>query len=135
MSQKACERYICHVMAYAYLFEMPQNRIIYFSVFLLFEISSRVNYLKCPIFICSKYLKCPIFPIWFWKREKWGISNISNIEKWGISDFSHVIILKTEKEPKMKLFDFGAFQINGANVITWQNHLSQAFWGISYYPP
>ena len=65
ISQKVCERFIFHVMAYAYLFEMPQNRIIGFSVFFLFEISSRVNYLKCPIFICSKYLKCPIFPIKF----------------------------------------------------------------------
>ena len=34
------------------------------------------------------------------------------IEKWGISNNSHVINFKTENEPKMKFFDFGAFQIN-----------------------
>ena len=33
--------------------------------------------------------------------------------KWGISNYSHVINFRTEKEPKMKFFDFGAFQING----------------------
>ena len=55
--------------------------------------------MKCPTFLCSKYLKCPIFPIWFWKWEKWGNSNNS-----------HVINFITEKEPKMKFFDFGAFQ-------------------------
>ena len=32
MPQKACERYIFHVMAYAFVSEMPQNRIISISV-------------------------------------------------------------------------------------------------------
>ena len=32
--------------------------------------------------------------------------------KWGISNNSHVINLITEKEPKIKFFDFGVFQIN-----------------------
>ena len=54
MPQKACERYIFHVMAYAYFFEMPQNRIISYSVSFQFENRSRVNFLKCSIFICSK---------------------------------------------------------------------------------
>jgi len=49
-------------------------------------------------------------------RKNWGISNISNIEKWGISNYSHVINFKTEKAPKMKFFDFGAFQINEAII-------------------
>ena len=35
MPQKACERYIFHVMAYAFVFEMPQNRIISISVHFL----------------------------------------------------------------------------------------------------
>ena len=37
MPQKACERYIFHVMEYASVFEMPQNRRISFSVPFLFE--------------------------------------------------------------------------------------------------
>ena len=31
-------------------------------------------------------------------------------KEWGISKEKHVINFKTEKEPKMKFFDFGAFQ-------------------------
>ena len=37
--------------------------------------------------------------------------------------------------PKMTFSDYGAFQENYANAITWQNHLSNAFWGISCYLP
>ena len=36
MPKKACERWFCHVIAFAYLFEMPQNRRISFSVPFLF---------------------------------------------------------------------------------------------------
>ena len=54
------------------------------------------------------FLKCPIFPIWFWKTRK-GTENWI-IRFLGISKFC-------------------------ANAITWQNHLSHAFWGISCYPP
>ena len=93
---------------------------------------SRAKYLKCPTFLWSKYLKCcPIFPIWFWKWEKWGISNISNIEKWGISNYSHMINFKTENE----ILRFWGISNKWANAITWQNHPSHAFWGISYYSP
>ena len=35
------------------------------------------------------------------------------MRKWGISNNWHVINFKTEKKPKIKFFDFGAFQING----------------------
>ena len=34
------------------------------------------------------------------------------VRKLGISKKMHVINFKTEKEPKMIFFDFGAFQIN-----------------------
>ena len=39
-----------------------------------------------------------------------GHFKISQHIKWSISKNSHVINFKTEKEPKMNLFDFGAFQ-------------------------
>ena len=61
MLWKACERYIFHVMAYAYFFEMPKIRTLSVSLSFLFEFSSRALFLKCPIFICSIFLKCPIF--------------------------------------------------------------------------
>ena len=67
------------------------------------------------------------------KKEKWDISNISNIEKWGILNYSHVI--KTENEPKMKLFDFGAFQINMKMPSHDKIIFHILFWGISYYFP
>ena len=35
------------------------------------------------------------------------------MRKWGISINLHMINIKTEKEPKIKFFDFGALQING----------------------
>ena len=111
MPRKACERWFSHVMAFAYLFEMPQNPRVSFSVPSLFYNWSRGNNSKNPTFLCPKYSKCFFFPFHDQiKKEKWDISNISNIEKWGILNYSHVI--KTENEPKMKLFDFGAFQIN-----------------------
>ena len=61
MPQKACEQWFCHVIAFAYFFEMPQNRIIPFSVSLQFENWSRVIF-YAP-FLCLKILKCPIFRI------------------------------------------------------------------------
>ena len=54
MSQKACEGF-CHVMAYAFVFEMPKNRTFLFPVLFLFENWSRDFYSKCPTFLCSKY--------------------------------------------------------------------------------
>ena len=46
------------------------------------------------------------------KMEKWGISKNSNIENRGILKNKHVTSLKMKNEPKMKVFDFGAFQKN-----------------------
>ena len=47
----------------------------------------------------------------------------------------HFLLFETEKEPKMKFIDFWAFQNFKQITITWQNHLSHAFWGISNYSP
>ena len=60
----------------------------------------------CHVIAFSQFFEMPqnrrisfSVPIWFWKWEKWDIS-----KNW------HVINFWTEKEPKMKIFDFGAFQ-------------------------
>ena len=59
------------------------------------------------------FSKCPFFPIWFWNgkngafRKKW---KPYMVRKLGISRKMHVINFKTEKEPKMKFFDFWAFR-------------------------
>ena len=47
--------------------------------------------------------------------RKWGISRFSNTRKWGISRKKHVISFETEKEPKVNMFDFGAFQEKNAS--------------------
>ena len=57
------------------------------------------------------------------------------VRKSGISKKMHVINFKTEKKPKMKFFDFRAFRKKWAKAITWINHLSHAFPGISKYLP
>ena len=45
------------------------------------------------------------------KIGKLGHFKFFNIEKRGISNKKHVTSFKTKNEPKMKAFDFGAFQI------------------------
>ena len=57
------------------------------------------------------------------------------VRKSGISKKMHVINFETEKKPKMKFFDFRAFRKKWAKAITWINHLSHAFPGISKYLP
>ena len=134
MPRKACERWFSHVMAFAYLFEMPQNPRVSFSVPSLFYNWSRGNNSKKPHFSMSEIFEMLFFPFHDQiKKEKWDISNISNIEKWGILNYSHVI--KTENEPKMKLFDFGAFQINMKMPSHDKIIFHILFWGISYYFP
>ena len=48
MPQKVCGGDILHVTAYAIFPEMPQNRTVSVFLFFLFEIWSRVFFLKCP---------------------------------------------------------------------------------------
>ena len=57
---------------------------------------------NAPFFYVRNIWNAPFFPFSESDQEKWSISN-----NW------HVINFKTEKEPKIKFFDFGAFQING----------------------
>ena len=67
-----------------FVFEMPQNRIISFSVHFLFS-----------------YL---IFQMGNGAFQKNEHKKVGHFEK------KHVISLKTENEPKIKLFDFGALR-------------------------
>ena len=55
-------------------------------------------------------LKCP-------KIEEFHFRFLFWLRNWGISE-KHVINFKTEKEPKMKFFDLGAFQ----NKMQMQSH-------------
>ena len=74
MPQKACERYIFHVMAYAIFFEMPH---------LIFGSFSHFSYLIL-------------------KMGKMGHFRKNEHKKRGISKKIHVINFKRENEPKMK---------------------------------
>ena len=59
MPQKACERYIFHVMAYAIFFEMPH---FIFGSFSLLKLITCILF-EMPRFLMFIFLKCPIFPI------------------------------------------------------------------------
>ena len=83
LPQKVCGGYIKHGMAYAFVFEMPK---------------------------IDRDFEVPHFSNLILRMRKWGNSRFSNAKKWGSSRKKHVIDLKTRKEPKMNIFDFGAFQ-------------------------
>ena len=83
---------------------------------------------------CSKILKCPIFPIFRIRWEKWGISGKTNRKKWGISRKKHVIDLKTRKEPKINMFDFGAFQ-EKLHMLSREKYLLHMLFGAFHDTP
>ena len=59
MPQTACERYIFHVMAYAFDFEMPQNRIIsFFGSFYVLQLIT-CFFQNAPLFIFI-FLNAPL---------------------------------------------------------------------------
>ena len=82
----------------------PKIEKFHFRFFFYCKIDHVLIFWIAPLF----YVR--IFPIWFWNREKWGISKKSNIKKWGNSKNWHLINFTIEKEARMKFFDFGAFQ-------------------------
>ena len=63
-----------------------------------------------------------------------GISNIFCIEKWGISKKRHVTSFKTRNEPKMKLFDFGAFQ-NKMHMASREKYIFHMLFGAFHDTP
>ena len=65
------------------------------------------------------FFKCPIFPIF--RIRKNGAFKKNEHKKDGHFEKKHVINFKTEKESKMKFFDFWAFQnryAKYANILT-----------------
>ena len=58
----------------------------------------------------------------------------SNIKKWGISRKKHVIDLKTRKEPKINMFDFGAFQ-EKLHMLSRAKYLLQRLFGVFHDTP
>ena len=65
------------------------------------------------------YLKCPKIEEFRFRYFVFGFSEFENGKKWELKKSEHCKVghfeeiacdqLKTENEPKMKLFDFGAF--------------------------
>ena len=95
----------------------PKIEQFYFRFLFCFKIDHVLitrGYLKCPTFKkIFEIFEMPHFVIFRIKKEKMGhfkYFEYSNIRKWGISNNQHVINFKTEKELKMKFFDFGAFR-------------------------
>ena len=102
MPQKAFEGGIFHVRAYVFFPEMPQNRTYSFSVFK----SITYFFLEMPHFFMFVFAEMPHF-------------------------FHLILNLKTRKQPKMNMFDFGAFQEKIAYALTWKIPPSNAFWDTS----
>ena len=83
MPQKACERYIFHVMAYSIFFEMTH---FIFGSFSVLQLTACIFFEIPRFFMFVFFSKCLIFPIWFWKWEKRGHFEKMNIKKRGISN-------------------------------------------------
>ena len=123
MPGKACERWFIHVIAFAHFFsKCPKIEEFHFRFLFCFKID-HVHFFRNARFSyhirLALFLKCPFFPF------QNQIGKIGHFEK----------NFETEKKPKMKFFDFRAFRKKWTKAITWQNHLSHAFPGISKYSP
>ena len=81
MPQKSRQKCFCHLVAFPFLFEMPQNRTYSFSVLfrlkLITYFLSEMRHFKCPKFLCSKYLKVPFF---LFDSENFEHKNIGHFE-------------------------------------------------------
>ena len=92
MPQKAGERWFCHVMAFAYYFETSQNRRISFSILFLFQNWS------------PAFFKYSTYSQMFWYGHfPYLILKMGHLKM-------YLINFQTEREPEMKILDFGAFQ-------------------------
>ena len=99
--KKHVEDDFCHGTAFAFYFEIPQNRKKSFSIHFLFSNWSRSFF-------------------------QMFVNHFLMFEIYEMPRFSYLILkMETDKEPKMKINC-----ILNANTITWQNHLSRAF----YFP-
>ena len=111
MPQKVCGGDIFHVMAYAFLLNCPKIEHIHYWWFFHYKIDHVQNQIG-----------------------KWGISGKTNKKKWGISRKKHLIDLKTRKEPKMNMFDFGAFK-EKLHMLSHAKYLLQRLFGAFHDTP
>ena len=72
MPGKACERYIYHVMEYAYFFEMPKTRALSVSLFFCSN-SHHVLFFEMADFHMVDYFEMPNFR--FILIQKWAFQN------------------------------------------------------------
>ena len=117
-----------HVIVYAFVFEMPQNRTYSFSVLSSFSNRSRGFLSKCPIFTSN--------PV----NGRNGTFQDFRLQKNGaLREKKHVINLKTRKDSKINIFDFGAFQKQMHIICSICHHVqnisSTNFLGHFKYPP
>ena len=103
MPKKAFERYFSHVMPYAFL-KCPKIEEFQFRFIFCFKIDHVC--FNAPLFYV-RFFKYPIFQNQIGKN--WVFQKRNEHKKLGHLK-KHVISFKTEKEPKLKFFDFGAFK-------------------------
>ena len=82
MPQKVCGGCILQVMAFAFVFEMPQNRTVSIFLIFLFEIWSRVFFRNAHFFMLDFFEMPQILFRMLQMIRKWGISKKSGIKKW-----------------------------------------------------
>ena len=83
---------------------------------------------EMPHFFLFVFPEMPHFSHFQNQMGKWGISRFSNIKKVGHFEKKHVIDLKTRKEPKINMFDFGAFQ-GKLHMLSRAKYLLQRLFG------
>ena len=94
---------------------------------------------NAPLFYVRNIWNVPFLPFSESKRKN-GAYQIFRTPKSGV--FRIKITWLVFKQPKDWKFNYSILAQNfwgisnkNPNVITWQNHLSHVFWGISYYLP
>ena len=98
------------------------NRTFEVSPSFLFEISSRVNFLKCPFFICSKILKCFISPSRIFKNG-------------AFQKKLHMMRFRTEERKRnWKCLNSGHFK-NIMHMPSREKYIFDMLFGAFIYPP
>ena len=104
-------------MAFAFFWNAPKSKNFIFGSFSVFKLITCFFY--APLSYVRNFWNAPFFPFSESKIRKWGIKKARDQ-------------FKNRKGTENEIHGFWGISKN-ENAITWQNHLSHAFWCISYY--
>ena len=132
-SKSMWRRYFTRDGICIFFLKCPKIQHIQFRWFSHFKID-HAFFLEMTHFLLFVFPEMPHFSYLILKMGKWGISGKTNRKKWGISRKKHVIDLKTRKEPKMNMFDFGAFQ-EKLHMLSREKYLLHMLFGAFHDTP